>query len=78
MPFPLGLRAERESWMAMSLLVSLCALLGVGLLVLPLFGARVAALTAAALILGIFTACYVICIPRAFGPEARGGNGPRA
>ena len=60
----LGLRPEHEAWMMMSGLVALCALLAVGLLVLPLFGPRVAALTAVGVVLLIFIICYLICIPR--------------
>lgn len=61
----LGLRAEHENWMLLSGIVALCALLAVGVLVLPLFGPRIAAVTALAAVLGIFAACYVICIPGA-------------
>ena len=62
----LGVGEEHENWMLLSGLIALCALLAVGVLVLPLFGPRVAAVTAVAMVLGIFAACYVICIPGAF------------
>lgn len=73
----LGLGPEHESWMMMSGLIALCVLLAVALIVLPLFGPRVAAITALAAVLGIFTICYIICVPRAFlrrtpaGPAGR-------
>src|SRR4030067_3019779 len=56
------LTEQHGSWMMMSPLLALCSLLLVGLAVLPLFGPTVAALAAAAMLLGIFTACYLICM----------------
>ena len=76
----LGLGAEHENWMLLSGIVALCGLLAVGVLVLPFFGPRVAAVTAVAVVLGIFAACYVICIPGAFrrgwgaDPAGRGSH----
>lgn len=61
----LRLRAEHETWMMMSGLIALCALIVVGVLVLPIFGPRVAVVTAAVLVSVIVLACYLICIPRA-------------
>lgn len=61
----LRLRAEHETWMMMSGLIALCALIVVGVLVLPIFGPRVAAVTAVVLVSAIVLACYLICIPRA-------------
>lgn len=60
----LWLRAEHETWMMMSGLIALCALIVVGVLVLPIFGARVAAVTAVVLVSAIVLVCYLICIPR--------------
>lgn len=60
-----GLGPEHGSWMMMSGLIALCVLVALGLVVLPLFGAHVAAITALAAVLGIFTICYIICVPRA-------------
>ncbi len=60
----LGLRPEHETWMMMSGLLALCVLLAVAILVLPLFGPRVAAATAVGVVLLIFIICYLICIPR--------------
>jgi len=62
----LGLGLEHESWMMMSGLIALCVLLAVALVVLPLFGARVAVITAVTAVLGILVICYIICVPRAF------------
>lgn len=59
-------RAEHETWMMMSGLIALCALIVVGVLILPIFGPRVAAITAVTLVSGIILVCYLICIPRAF------------
>lgn len=61
----LRLRAEHETWMMMSGLIALCALIVVGGLVLPIFGPRVAAITAVAVVSIIVVICYFICIPRA-------------
>jgi hypothetical protein len=65
-PARLGLGPEHESWMMMSGLVALCVLLAVALVVPPLFGARVAVITAVTAVLGILVICYIICVPRAF------------
>lgn len=54
-------RPDHASWMMTSLLLWLCALPLVGLLVLPWFGARVALIVAAGLLLASVTACYTIC-----------------
>ena len=58
----LRLTEQHGNWMMMSTLLALCSLLLVGLAVLPLFGPTVAALAAVAMLLGIFTACYLICM----------------
>ncbi|MDI6772141.1 MAG: hypothetical protein QME77_06080 [bacterium] len=55
------MQTDHTSWMATSLLLWLCALPLVGLLVLPWFGARVAMIVAAGLLLASVTACYAIC-----------------
>lgn len=60
----LGFRAEHETWMLMSALLALCALVVVAVLVLPLFGPRVAAMTAVSVVLGIVVVCHLICVPR--------------
>ena len=57
-------RTEHETWMMMSVALSLCTLLLVAVLVLPVFGPRVAALTAASVVLGIVAICYVVCVTR--------------
>jgi|GEM_PF-6657086 len=62
---PLRLRAEHETWMMMSGLIALCALVVVGVLVLPVFGPRVAAVTAVVVVTTIVLICYLICVPRA-------------
>ena len=61
----LRLRAEHDTWMMMSLMLALCAVLVVAVLVLPRFGLRVAAVTAVATILGIVMICYLACVRRA-------------
>lgn len=75
-------RAEHETWMMMSALLALCALIIVGVLVLPFFGTRVAAMTAVALVSIIVLVCYLICIPRVLTRSAathlRGGSPPDA
>ena len=60
----LRLRIEHDSWMMMSVLLSLCAVVLVAVLVLPLFGLRVAALTMAATVLGVVIICYLVCVTR--------------
>ncbi len=60
-------RAAHEPWMLTSLLLWLCTLPLVGLLVLPWFGARVAVITAAALLVASVTACYAVCTWQAAG-----------
>jgi hypothetical protein len=67
----LRVRAEHDTWMMISLMLALCAVLVVAVLVLPLFGLRVAAVTAAATVLGIVVVCYLVCITRAAGRERR-------
>lgn len=56
------LRPEHESWMMMSGLLALCALLAVGLFVLPAFGPPVAGITAGVVVLAIVLVCYLICV----------------
>jgi hypothetical protein len=51
--------------MMMSGLIALCALVVVAVLVLPLFGPRIAAVTAVSLVVGIVIVCYLVCAPRA-------------
>jgi hypothetical protein len=53
----LRLQTERDVWMITSLVLSLCAIMVVAVLVPPLFGLRVAALTAVATVLGIVSIC---------------------
>ena len=60
-------QAEHNTWMMMSLMLALCAVLVVAVLVLPLFGLRVAAVTAVATVLGIVVVCYLVCVTRATG-----------
>jgi len=60
----LRLRAEHETWMMMSVALSLCTLLVIAVLVLPVFGPRVAAVTAASAVLGILIVCYLVCVTR--------------
>ncbi len=55
---------DHENWMMMSGLIALCALVAVAVVVLPLFGPRVASVTAVALITGIVVSCYLLCVPR--------------
>ncbi len=66
----LRLRAEHETWMMMSALIALCALIVVAVLILPIFGPRVATITAVALVSFIVLACYLICVPRALARPA--------
>ena len=60
-------QAEHNTWMMMSLMLALCAVLLVAVLVLPLFGLRVAVVTAVATVLGIVVVCYLVCVTRATG-----------
>ncbi|MDR5694600.1 MAG: hypothetical protein QN198_01440 [Armatimonadota bacterium] len=60
----LGLRPEHESWMMLSGLLALCTLAAVAVFVAPLFGSRIATMTAIALVVGIVIACYIICVHR--------------
>ncbi len=55
---------DHENWMMMSGLIALCVLLAVAAVVLPLFGPRVASVTAVALVMGIVVICYLLCVPR--------------
>ena len=63
----LRLRAEHDTWMMMSLMLALCAVLVVAVFVLPRFGLRVATVTAVATILGIVMICCLVCVTRATG-----------
>lgn len=58
--------------MLTSTAVSLCALMLIAALVLPLFGTRVAAVTAAITVLGIIVVCYLVCVTRV--TESRAPN----
>ena len=60
----LRLRAEHNVWMATSLMLALCAVVLVTVLVLPLLGPRVAAVTAVATALGIVIVCYIVSVTR--------------
>ncbi len=68
------LGAEHENWMMMSGLLALCALPVIGILVLPLFGARAAALTGLAVVLAIVGICYLICVPRALKVQRKAAS----
>jgi len=62
----LRLSAEHETWMLMSGIIALCALVVVAAVILPVFGPRVAATSAVVVAGAIVLACFLICIPRAF------------
>lgn len=47
--------------MALTLVIWLCSLLLVGLVVLPLFGSRVALVTAGGLLVALLALCWGIC-----------------
>lgn len=49
--------------MWMSALLALCALILVGVLILPFFGSTAALIAGAALVLAILAICYLICVP---------------
>jgi hypothetical protein len=55
------MQADHTSWMVTGLLLWLCALPIVGILVWPWFGARVALIVAAGLLVASVTVCYAIC-----------------
>ena len=79
-PKRLRLRAEHETWMMMSGLVALCSLFIVGVLVLPVFGARVGAVAAVTVVAVIVFVCYFICVPRTiarFAPTIHQGGSRR-
>ncbi len=68
---------DHENWMMMSGLIALCVLLAVAVVVMPLFGPRVAAVTAVALVTAISVVCYLLCVPRqsrALTEPSRGGR----
>lgn len=75
----LRLGAEHETWMIMSGIIALCALIVVAMWIMPIFGPRVTAITAVIVVAGIVLACFLICVPRAFARDAlhghRGRNG---
>lgn len=50
--------------MATILIIWLCSLVAIGLLVTPLFGARVAGLTALGLLIALLIGCWAICLVR--------------
>jgi hypothetical protein len=60
--------------MATSLLLWLCTLPVVGVLVLPWFGARVALIVAAGLLVASVAACYAICVWHVAEPTWGGGD----
>ena len=61
----LQLRAEYGSWAMVSLAVTMCVVLALALLVLPLAGLKLFALAAVVLIIGIWLICYLIFVPGA-------------
>lgn len=60
-PTQLQAQPDRTSWMTTSLLLWLCTLPVIGVLILPWFGARVALIVTAGLLVASVTACYAIC-----------------
>lgn len=50
--------------MATTLVVWLCSLVVIGLVITPLFGARVAGWTALGLLVALLVGCWAICIVR--------------
>ncbi len=69
------MRPEHETWMMMSGLLALCALLAVGLLVLPAFGPQVAGITAVLVVLAIVLVCYLICVVSVVDSRRSGQHG---
>jgi hypothetical protein len=55
--------------MATALFVWLCSLAVIGLVVTPVFGPRIAALTALGLLVAILIGCWAICIIRLPGQK---------
>ena len=55
--------------MATILIVWLCSLAAIGLVLTPLFGPRVAALTALGLLVALLVGCWAICIVRLPGQK---------
>ena len=53
--------ADLPGTMALTLVLWLCSLVLVGLIVLPLFGAQIAFVAAAALLLAALAVCWGIC-----------------
>lgn len=60
-PTQTKVQTDHISWMATSLLLWLCTLPVIGVLILPWFGARVALIVTAGLLVASVTACYAIC-----------------
>ena len=55
--------------MATTLVIWLCSLAVIGLVVTPLFGARVAGLTALGLLVALLIGCWTICLVRLPGQK---------
>jgi uncharacterized membrane protein YkgB len=70
----LHLSPEHESWMLMSGIIGLCTLVVVAAVIMPLFGPRVAAVTAVVVVAGIVLGCFLICVPRAFARNTLHGH----
>jgi len=68
------LSPEHESWMMMSGIIALCALVVVAAVILPVFGPRVAAIAAVIVVAGIVLGCFLICVPRAFARNTLYGH----
>lgn len=68
----LSQRVGLSETMALTLLVWLCSLVLVGLIVLPLFGLRVAGIVAVGLLAVLLVICWGICVYRL--PNTRNGG----
>lgn len=64
-------RPEHENWMLMSGLIAMCVLVAIAVVILPLFGPRVAGTSALLSVLAIAIVCYFVCVPRASGAPRR-------
>ncbi len=71
----IGWGPEHEMWMMLSAVLALCVLVVVAALVLPLFGPRVAAISAVGAVGAILVICYLICVPQALSTTAYGRCG---
>ena len=73
-PIMLKIRTDMQAEMILTLVLWLCSLVFVGLIVVPLFGARIAWIVAIGLLIADLALCWGVCAYRLVRHEGHGAR----